>query len=156
MLPLEGLRVVDLADEKGELCGRLLADFGAEVIRVEPPGGAVSRRLAPFAPDGRTSLYFALRNAGKRGLVLDPEERAGRERLEALLADADVLIESFAPGRLAALGLAPAELVARHPGLVVTSISDFGQLGPYRDFKGTDMIGFAVGALIECTRRPKA
>ncbi|HIF99541.1 MAG TPA: CoA transferase, partial [Myxococcales bacterium] len=64
MQPLSGLRVVDLADEKGELCGRLLADLGAEVIRVEPPEGAFSRRLPPFAPDGETSLYFGFRNAG--------------------------------------------------------------------------------------------
>ena len=97
MQPLAGLRVVDLADEKGELCGRVLADYGAEVIRVEPPGGAVSRRLAPLASDGETSLYFAVRNAGKRGVELDIETEAGRERLHGLLAEADVLIESTMP-----------------------------------------------------------
>ena len=67
---LDGLRVVDLADEKGEFCGRLLADLGADVVRVEPSEGARSRRLPPFAPDGATSLYFALRNAGKRGATM--------------------------------------------------------------------------------------
>ena len=67
MKPLTGLRVVDASDEKGELCGRLLADLGAEVIRVEPLEGALSRRLPPFTDDGETSLYFAVRNAGKRG-----------------------------------------------------------------------------------------
>ena len=148
MQPLEGLRVVDLADEKGELCGRMLCDLGAEVIRVEPPGGAVSRRLPPFAPDGRTSLYFALRNLGKRGAALDLAEAAGRERLEQLLAGADVMIESFAPGHLAGLGLAPDALCQRHPGLVVVSISDFGQTGPYRDWRGTDLTGFAMGGLM--------
>ena len=83
MQPLEGLRVVDLADEKGELCGRLLADLGADVIRVEPPEGAISRRLPPFVPpvgsadaedraaNDASSLYFAVRNAGKRGVTLD-------------------------------------------------------------------------------------
>ena len=76
--PLAGMRVLDLADEKGELCGRLLADLGADVIRVEPPEGAVSRGLAPFTPGGEASLYFAVRNAGKRGAVAD-------EYLEALL-----------------------------------------------------------------------
>ena len=73
MQPLSGLRVVALADEKGELCGRLLADLGAEVIRVEPPDGALSRRLPPFAPDGETCLYFGYRNAGKRSRVIDLE-----------------------------------------------------------------------------------
>ena len=148
MLPLEGLRVVDLADEKGELCGRLLADFGADVIRVEPPGGGASRRLAPFAPDGETSLYFALRNVGKRGATLDLGSDAGRESLLELAAEADILIETEKPGRLAALGLGAEELLARNPALVVVSITDFGQVGPYRDFKGTDMIGFATGGMM--------
>jgi len=148
MRPLEDLRVVDMADEKGELCGRLLADLGAEVIRVEPPGGASSRRLPPFAPDAVTSLYFAVRNAGKRGLELDVTAAADRERLHDLLRDADVLIESHAPGFLARHALGPAELLARYPRLVVTSITDFGQTGPYRDYLGTDMIGFAMGGLM--------
>ena len=98
MKSLGGLRVVDMADEKGELCGRVMADMGAEVIRVEPPGGAPSRGLPPFTDDGETSLYFAFRNAGKRSAVIDLETEAGRERLHALLGDADVLIESTHPG----------------------------------------------------------
>jgi len=155
MKPLEGMRVVDLADEKGELCGRLLADLGADVIRVEPRAGALSRRLPPFAPDGRTSLYFALRNAGKRGLALDLARAEDRERLEALAAQADLLIESDAPGALAARGLAPERLLERHPGLVIVSISDFGRIGPYRDFRGTDMIGFATGGMMHRCGRPE-
>lgn len=135
--PLAGYRVVDLADEKGELAGRILADFGAEVVRVEPPTGARSRRLPPFAPSG-TSLYFAYRNSNKLGHVLDLESEAGRAGLLDLLARADVLIESEAPGRLAALGLAPKDLSERFPHLVVLSISDFGQTGPYRDWVATD------------------
>ena len=114
--PLAVIRVVDLADEKGELAGRLLADFGADVVRVEPPAGARSRRLPPF--HGGTSLYFAHRNANKRGVVLDLESEPDRARLRELCARADVLIESFAPGTLAGLGLAPADLVERHPQLV--------------------------------------
>jgi len=144
--PLEGLRVIDLADEKGELCGRLLADFGADVIRVEPPEGARSRRLPPFH-EGR-SLYFAYRNANKRGLALDLTLPGDRERLQALLADTDVLIESGAPGELASLGLDPAELCRRHPQLIVTSISDFGQTGPYRDWVATDAVIEAVGGMM--------
>jgi crotonobetainyl-CoA:carnitine CoA-transferase CaiB-like acyl-CoA transferase len=145
---LDGLRVLDLADEKGELCGRLLADFGADVLRVEPPEGARSRQLPPFTPDGETSLYFALRNAGKRGATIDLETAAGRERLAELAGEADFLVESAAPGTLASHGLAPEALLARNPALVVVSITDFGQCGPYRDFLGTDMIGFAMGSMM--------
>ncbi len=148
MGPLSGMRVIDLADEKGELCGRVLADLGADVVRVEPPGGAVSRTLPPFAPDGETSLYFAFRNAGKRGATLDLDDAADRTQLERWLDDADVLVESFAPGRLDALELGPDALVERHPHLVVTSISDFGQTGPYRDWSGTDLVGFAMGGMM--------
>lgn len=134
--PLASIRVVDLADEKGELAGRLLADLGAEVIRVEPRAGARSRRLPPFH-EGR-SLYFATRNANKLGLALDLATPADRERLEDLLARADVLVESERPGRMAELGLAPDVLAERFPHLVVVSISDFGQTGPYRDWVATD------------------
>jgi crotonobetainyl-CoA:carnitine CoA-transferase CaiB-like acyl-CoA transferase len=141
--PLAGIRVIDLADEKGELAGRLLADFGADVVRVEPPGGARSRRIPPFR--GETSLYFAHRNANKRGVVLDLDGERDRERLLELCARADVLIESFAPGVLAELGLAPAELVRRHPQLIAISITDFGQSGPYRDWVATDATLEAIG-----------
>ena len=91
---LAGVRVVDMADEKGETCGRFLADLGADVIRVEPPGGARSRRLPPF--HGATSLSFAVRNANKRGVTLDLAAPAERERLLALLESADIWIETTA------------------------------------------------------------
>ncbi len=146
--PLEGLRVLDLADEKGELCGRLLADLGADVMRGEPPEGATSRRLPPFEPGGGQSLYFAFRNANKRGVTLDLDAPGGSERLRALVRGVDVLIESFAPGHLEAAGAAPAALLEEDPGLVVTSITDFGQTGPHRDYLGTDMIGFASGGMM--------
>jgi crotonobetainyl-CoA:carnitine CoA-transferase CaiB-like acyl-CoA transferase len=148
MKPLAGMRVVDLADEKGELCGRLLADLGADVIRLEPPDGAVSRALPPFTPGGEASLYFAVRNAGKRGAVADLRTEAGRARLLGLLADADVLVESTAPGTLERLGLGAAALRARRPELVVTSITDFGQDGPYRDYSGTNMVAVAMGGML--------
>ena len=137
-----------MADERGELCGRIMADLGADVIRAEPPGGAVSRTLPPFAPDGATSLYFAFRNAGKRGLTLDVTRPGGRELLHRLLERADIWIESIAPRRLAEWRLEPAETLARHPALVITSITDFGHSGPYRDYEGTDMIGFALSGLM--------
>ena len=148
MQPLSGFRIVDLADEKGELCGRLLADLGAEVIRIEPPGGGLSRNLPPFAPDGKTSLYFGYRNAGKRSRVLDLEGESGRSEFEALLAQADILVESSHPGTLARLGLAPAELMKRHPHLVITSISDFGQDGPYANYESTNMVAVAMGGMM--------
>lgn len=144
--PLEGLRVVDLADEKGELCGRMLADLGADVVRVEPPEGARSRGIPPF--HGDTSLYFAYRNANKRGVTLDLEAAAGRDELHRLLAGADVMVESGAPGRLEALDLDPEELARRHPRLVVVRISDFGQTGPYRDWVATDAVIEAMGGMM--------
>jgi crotonobetainyl-CoA:carnitine CoA-transferase CaiB-like acyl-CoA transferase len=147
--PLAGIRVVDLADDRGELCGRLLADLGADVILVEPPSGAAARQAPPFAPEGRASLYFAFRNAGKRGITLDLESPGDRELLHRLLDGADILVESSPPGFLASRGLDPSEvLLARHPQLVITSITDFGQFGPYRDFVGTDMIGYAMGGMM--------
>jgi crotonobetainyl-CoA:carnitine CoA-transferase CaiB-like acyl-CoA transferase len=143
--PLDGVRVVDLADEKGELAGRLLADFGADVIRVEPPRGARSRRIPPF--HGDSSLYFAYRNFNKRGIVLDLERPEGRDRLLALLTCADVFIDSSTPGTLEDLGLAPCELAARHPQLVALRISDFGQTGPYREWVATDATLEAMGGM---------
>ena len=145
-LPLVGLRVLDSADEKGELCGRLLADLGADVIRVEPPGGAGSRRLPPF--HGDTSLYFAVRNTNKRSVVLDLDVEEGRQRLLDLLPGVDVWIESHRPGTLAEVGLAPVDLVEQFPGLVVTSITDFGATGPYRDFEGTDAVLTAMSWML--------
>ncbi|MFP6656221.1 MAG: CoA transferase [Myxococcota bacterium] len=142
-LPLAGIRVLDLADEKGELAGRLLADLGAVVVRVEPPSGAISRGIPPFHAD--QSLYFATRNSNKLGLVLDLEDRHDRERFLALLSRTDLLIESAAPGRMASLGLSPAELSEQFPHLIVLSISDFGQTGPYRDWVATDSTLSAIG-----------
>ena len=146
--PLEGIRVLDMADEKGELCGRILADLGADVIRAEPPAGALSRRIPPFAPDGESSLYFAFRNANKRGITLDLTSSAGRELLHRLLEPADIWIESFAPAFLDEHGLAPAAIHERHAALVHTSITDFGHTGPRRDYAGTDMVGFAMGGMM--------
>ncbi|HUJ65258.1 MAG TPA: CoA transferase, partial [Acidimicrobiales bacterium] len=136
--PLRGIRVVDMADEKAELAGRLLADLGADVVRVEPPGGASSRRLPPFHEG--TSLYFEVRNTNKRATVIDLDDDAGRQKLIAMLERADIWIETGRPGHLAALGLDPRGLVERFPQLIALSVSDFGQTGPYRDFVATDAV----------------
>ena len=144
--PLAGMRVVDMADGKGETCGRFLADLGADVILVEPPGGARSRRQPPFH-DG-ASLSFAVRNANKRGVTLDLATAAGRARLVALLESADVWIETTRPGSLAALGLSPELALARNPALVITSITDFGQSGDYRTWDGNDTIHVAMSGIL--------
>jgi len=146
--PLAGIRVLDSADAKGEFCGRLLADLGAEVIRLEPPEGAATRTREPRTPDGGASLYFALRNAGKGSLRLDVAKPAGRELLHRLLERFDVWIESSKPGVLEELGLAPADVSARHPRLVLTSITDFGRTGPYARYEGSSLIGFAMGGMM--------
>ena len=151
--PLVGLRVIDMADERGELCGRLLADLGAEVIRVEPPGGAVSRGLPPYAPDG-TSLYFAYRNTNKTGVTIDLGTVAGLERLQALITDADVLIESERPGRLAELGLDPGRLTATDPRLIVASLTDFGQTGPDRHLVAPDDVVVARSGWLSLSGTP--
>jgi crotonobetainyl-CoA:carnitine CoA-transferase CaiB-like acyl-CoA transferase len=145
-LPLAGLRVVDMAGDKGELCGRLLADLGADVVRLEPPEGAASRRLPPF--HGEHSLYYAVRNSNKRGAVIDLTAPDGRDRLLGLLRRGDVWIETSRPGYLASLGLDPARISAELDHLVVTSITDFGQTGPYRDWEGTDPVVVALAGEI--------
>ncbi len=145
-LPLSGLRVLDMSTDKVEMCGRLLADLGADVVRVEPPEGAPSRRLPPLS--GGRSLYFEVRNFNKRGAVIDPTSAGGRERLLDLLARADVWIETTRPGWLAGLGLDPAEVASRFRHLIVASVTDFGQTGPYRDFEATDDVVTAMAGEI--------
>ena len=152
-LPLAGMRVIDLADEWGPLCGRVLGDLGADVIRVEPPQGAPSRGLPPFAPDG-TSLWFAYRNGNKRGATADLTVAEGRDRLLALLGDADVLIESARPGELAALELDPEALTHRFPRLIACSITPFGQTGPYSSFAATDDVVVALSGWLATSGIP--
>jgi crotonobetainyl-CoA:carnitine CoA-transferase CaiB-like acyl-CoA transferase len=154
-LPLSGLRVIDMADVKGELAGRLLADFGADVIRVEPPGGAESRRMPPFAPESDTSLYFAFRNFNKRGITLDVTAAEGQARLRELLASADVWIESTKPGTLAPYGLDPREVSAEFEHLLVLSITDFGQEGPYAQFEATDEVIQAMSGHLAASGIPE-
>lgn len=147
---LEGTLVLDLTDLMGQLCGKLLSDLGAEVVKVEPPGGDPVRRLGPFKddlPQVEGSLRFAYLNAGKRSLTLDLEQARGRDLLLRLVDRADVALVSGQPARLEARGLDPAALRARSPRLVVTAITGFGLEGPYRDYLCPDMVGFAMGGL---------
>ncbi len=148
MQPLTGLRIIDMTDERGALCGRVLADLGADVIYVEPPFGSPFRHAPPLAPDAKTSLAFAFRNAGKRAVALDIATAGGQEDLHRLLSSADAWIESTPPGTFTSYGFAPEDVRRAHPALVITSITDFGQSGPYRDYRGTDMIGYAMGGML--------
>ena len=127
--PLAGIRVVDLTVERGELCGRVLSDLGADVIRIEPPGGSPSRRMAPI--DGDHSLFWTFRNCGKRSAVVDPSDEQDRERLHGLIAASDVVIDSAEPETHADPALDAEALYARHPHLIVASITAYGRTGPW-------------------------
>ena len=144
--PLRGVRVVDLTDVRGEMCARLLGDFGADVVRVEPAAGSRSRTRPPH--HGNESLSFAYRNANKRGAVLDLAKDGDRARFGVLLQGADILVESGGPGARVDLGVDNAALLASHPHLVITSISDFGLTGPYRDRVATDAVMEAMGGVL--------
>ncbi|MDX6527092.1 MAG: hypothetical protein QOI43_2603, partial [Gaiellales bacterium] len=150
--PLLGLRVIETADGKGELCGRMFADLGADVIKVEPPGGSASRAEPPLHDE--VSLAFAVRNPGKRSVVIDTASTRGRRQLLALLAAADIWIETARPGALGELGLGHDLVRARNPALVVLSITDFGQTGPYRDWLATDPVLLAMGGVLSRSGLP--
>lgn len=145
----QGLRVIELAaDPAAEYTGRLLAEMGAEVIKVEPPEGAASRRIGPFAGgvgDGEHSLHFWLYNADKRSLCLDLNAANGTEELERLIATADVLISGLQPFELDAAGISLQELTMRHPKLIIAAITPFGLTGPWKNLKSSDLISLAAG-----------
>ena len=148
---LHGIRVLDLADEKGALAGKLLAGLGADVVLVEPPGGSRLRSIPPFwqgATDGDRSIFFWFYAAGKRSVTLDVATAAGAARLRRLVARADVLIETEPPGRLAELGIGVDALREVNPRLVVASITPFGQRGPYRSWRASDTVAQAMGGML--------
>ncbi len=154
MTMLSPYRVLDLSDERGLLCGQLLADLGADVIKVEPPGGLAARAIGPFlhdTPGPERSLYWWSYNRNKRGITLDLERPAGRELLKRLAARADFLIESSAPGRMAALGLGYAALAKINPALIYVSITPFGQDGPKALYADADLILMAASGPLVLT-----
>lgn len=143
MLALSNVRIVELSGGvAGEYCGKLLADFGAEVIKVEPPEGSPVRALPPFSGDQRgpdASALFAYLNTNKRSVVLDPESADGREALQRLIARADVVIDDHAPGWLQTVGLDPEAVETRNPELILCAITPYGLAGarahlPAEDF----------------------
>jgi len=151
---LSPYRVLDLTDARGLLCGKMLADLGADVIQVEPPQGNSARRLGPFSNDDvrpESSLFWWAYAANKRSITLDIETVDGCNLLRGLAKQADFLMESFPPGYLADLGLAFSDLQKLNPALVMVSITAFGQNGPYANYQATDIVGMALGGFMSLT-----
>jgi len=151
---LSAYRVLDLSDERGQLCGQILADLGAEVILVEPPGGSSSRRVGPFrddVEDPEHSLFHWAYNRGKRSVVLDLDAAEGRDRLLELVAGADILVDSAEPGELASRGLGPQDLAAVNPALVHVSITAFGSDGPKAGWAYSDLTLAAASGVASLT-----
>jgi crotonobetainyl-CoA:carnitine CoA-transferase CaiB-like acyl-CoA transferase len=148
-------RILDLTNKRGFICGKLLGDLGADVIKIEKPGGDPARSLGPFyhgEPDPEKSLFWWGYNVNKRGVTLDIEATAGREIFRKLVKTADIILESFDPGYMTGLGLGFSDLKRINPGIIMASISSFGQTGPYKDYKASDLtlwsmagIGYVTG-----------
>jgi len=147
------VKVLELADEKGEFCGKLLAGAGAEVLKVEPPGGNATRALGPFyhdEPHPDRSLYFWHYNFGKRGVTLDIHSAEGTALLKRLIAQSDVLLDSLPLDTLAKLGLDWESLRQINPRLIYVVMTPFGRSGPWRDYKANDLVHLALGGQMMC------
>ena len=151
---LSPYRVLDLTDDRGLLCGKILADMGADVLQIEPPGGSPARNIGPFYHDDprpEKSLFWWAYAANKRSITLDLEKTDGRALLEKLVAGADFLIESNAPGYMDDLGLGYEHLARINPKLIMVSITPFGQDGPYSNYQASDIVGMALGGFMYLT-----
>lgn len=149
---LEGLKVVEYANFiSGPFCAKLLADMGAEVIKVEPPcGGDAARRSEPFFednPDNDTSGLFLYLNINKYGVTLEPTNALGARIFQKLIKDADILVENWPPAVARKMGIDYKTLSKVNPRLIVTSITPFGQNGPWRDYKATELVSFHTGGI---------
>ena len=145
---LSPYRILDLTDEKGLMCGKVMGDLGADVIKIERPGGDFARNIGPFyhdEPDPEKSLFWFSFNANKRGITLDIETADGQEIFKKLAKSADIIVESFPPGHMDKIGLGYSVLEKVNPGLSLISITPFGQTGPYRDYKISDVVAWALG-----------
>ncbi len=150
-------RILDLTDEKGTFCTKLLADLGADVIKVEPPSGDKTRAKGPFFQDDihpEKSLYFLYYNTNKRSITLDLSHHDGRAIFKRLVQKADAVVETFTPGYLDSLGLAYDSLSALNPRLVMVSITPFGQTGPWNRYKSSDLIVMAASGYMQVTGEP--
>jgi crotonobetainyl-CoA:carnitine CoA-transferase CaiB-like acyl-CoA transferase len=146
--PLAGLRILELADEKGQFCGKLLGDLGADVVKIEPPCGERNRHVGPFLddiPHPERSLSFWYYNTSKRGITLSLETADGNRLFRRLAATADVILETFRPGHRTDLGLGYDTLREQNPGLIMCALTPFGQTGPWRDYLSSDLLHMAAG-----------
>jgi len=151
---LDGLRVVEMGQLiAGPFCGKTLGEFGADVVKIEPPAAGDPLRNWRMLQDG-TSVWWQVQSRNKQSVALDLRRPEGQEIARALIAEADVLIENFRPGTLEAWDMAPDQLHALNPGLVILRISGYGQTGPYRDLPGFGAIGEAMGGLRHLTGEP--
>jgi crotonobetainyl-CoA:carnitine CoA-transferase CaiB-like acyl-CoA transferase len=144
----DDIRVLELTGVVGEQCGKMFADMGADVIRVEPPGGSEARAIGPFLediPHPDRSLSFWHHNTNKRSVTLDLRSESGAPLFRRLIATADVLIEDRPPGELQRMGLGYEQLREIQSRLIMVSITPFGQTGPYRDYKSSDLVSLALG-----------
>jgi crotonobetainyl-CoA:carnitine CoA-transferase CaiB-like acyl-CoA transferase len=147
---LDGVRVLELARfQAGPRGGMLLSDLGAEVIKIEPPGGEETRRHPPMVRG--QSVYFSVYNRGKKSICLDLRSAKGKEVFAALVPKADIVLENFRPGVMAAMGFDYERLRALNSGIILVSVSGFGQYGPYRDRPAFDSLGQAMGGLMSLT-----
>lgn len=156
---LDDIRILDLSQEvAGPFCTKLLAGLGAEVIKVEPPGGGdLARRLGPFVgsvPDLEHSALFLYLNTGKKSITLDLHSPTAAAIVHQLVRQCDILVESFTPGFMEQLGLGYAVLSQQHPGLIYTAVTPFGQSGPYSQYKGSELVVQALGALMHTIGLP--
>jgi formyl-CoA transferase len=152
--PLHGVRVVEMGQLiAGPFAGKMLGEFGADVIKIEPPGSGDPLRNWRMLQDG-TSVWWQVQSRNKRSVALDLRSAAGQDLARSLIAEADVLIENFRPGTLEGWGMGWEALSVLNPGLVMLRISGYGQTGPYRDLPGFGAIGEAMGGLRHLTGEP--
>ena len=148
---LSGFRVLDLTQGGYLMCGKVLGDLGADVIKIEPPGGCSTRKQGPFYHDDihpEKSLYWFALNTNKRGITLDIEQTEGQRLFRQLVETVDIVLESFEPGYLKSLGIGYNELCQTKSDIILTSITPFGQTGPYSHYKGADIVGWAMGGMM--------
>ena len=153
-MALAGVRVVEMGQLiAGPFAGKTLGEFGADVVKIEPPGAGDPLRNWRLIQHG-TSVWWQVQSRNKRSVAIDLRQAEGQQLARQLIAEADVLVENFRPGTLEGWGMSPAELHALNPGLVILRISGYGQTGPYRDLPGFGVIGEAMGGLRHLTAEP--
>ncbi len=151
---LLGVKVIDITEERGLYAGKMLADLGADVIKVEKPEGSKARTTGPFkddVPGPENSLYFLNFNTNKRGITLNLDSQTGRDIFKQLIKRADILVEDAEVGRMQSLGLDYPVLRELNRGIIMTSVTGFGQTGPYSAYKAPDIVSFAMGGLMNAS-----